>query len=183
MATMSAAGPPLNMSLMRGHAEAKLEKFDMKNTGSDSGDDCPPEVVQRLRAPDHSGTQNAKKTMMRRLPKSRRDAGGEATVTLGKRAVGNNPEHHVWSDESRAAGRRRRKHAALLHEGIPVSILPVPSPMRSLSWWRRPPSPLLCHMRPLWAVPPVEGRESPERGAPEDGEKPNKVLIEEHVSD
>eukprot|EP00903_Cladosiphon_okamuranus_P022063 g20290.t1 len=33
--------------------------------------------------------------------------------------------------------------------GDPVRI-PAQSPVRPVEWWRRPPSPLLVHMRPLW---------------------------------
>lgn len=184
-AVMSMAEPTLNMSWMRGHSEPKHTKqHDMKIVVHDpADDDCPPEVVQRLRAPVRECTQIGKDTAMKRPPRSQRDVIDDSNVTLGKRAVGNNPEHHVWSDASRAAGARRRRlqSTALLHQGTPVSVLPLPSPVHALEWWRRPPSPLVWHMRPLWAVASVEGRDSPERRAPEDGEQPTKLVLGDQV--
>lgn len=168
---------------MQGHPEARHNQLDMnKVVHEPAGDDCPPEVVQRLKAPAQGNTQVMRNGTIKRLPRSPQGGTDWASVTLGKRAVGNNPEHHLWSEASRAAGaRRRRCNTALMHQGTAMDALPLPSPVRRSEWWRRPPSPLVWYMRPLWAVPFEEERESPERRAPEDGEQPSKPLLSEQV--
>lgn len=64
---------------------------------------------------------------------------------------------HIWSRKARP---RSRHSAAGSIDGTmeeerwegPASSnrLPLQSPVRKAEWWRRPPSPLAFHMRPLW---------------------------------
>lgn len=61
-------------------------------------------------------------------------------------------ETHLWI----APANKRKRRTSPVRNGLgggagsdPTRI-PPQSPVRPMEWWRRPPSPLLVHVRPLW---------------------------------
>lgn len=84
--------------------------------------------AQRLRAPAYDGAISRSKAN-----KSSKMGDG----TLGEKSVSYPPGTHLWSRPQRGAPKA-------------AAVLPLPSPMLPTEWWRRPPSPLHWHMRPLW---------------------------------
>ena len=68
-------------------------------------------------------------------------------LSLSKRSWHNHPEMHLWGTSDRGKG----GPGAAEREGDGGAMrLPQQSPVRRAEWWRRPPSPLAAHMRPLW---------------------------------
>ncbi len=73
------------------------------------------------------------------------------------------PETHLWN----APAKRKRgdgvgdgssgaaalagasENGPAVQHSLPT-LFPAQSPLRRVEWWRRPPSPLVSHMRPLW---------------------------------
>lgn len=90
----------------------------------------------------------------------------------------NAPEGNLWIIPPNDKGKRRRPERTT---AVVKIKLPLQSPFRQVHWWRRPPSPLVSHMRPLWEsnaggdhiivdlAPP--GMKKIPRRAPEEGEE------------
>lgn len=57
------------------------------------------------------------------------------------------PEGNLWTIPPKYKGKRRMPERTTAAVKIK---LPLQSPIRQVQWWRRPPSPLVSHMRPLW---------------------------------
>ena len=72
-------------------------------------------------------------------------------LSLTRRNWHNNPEMHLWSAApAKSKGGPRMTDQGKGGEGGGSMRLPQQSPLRRAEWWRRPPSPLAAHMRPLW---------------------------------
>eukprot|EP00904_Undaria_pinnatifida_P012045 jgi/Undpi1/7971/HiC_scaffold_24.g10443.m1 len=72
-------------------------------------------------------------------------------LSLTRRNWHNNPEMHLWSAApAKSKGGPRMTDQGKGGGGGGSMRLPQQSPLRRAEWWRRPPSPLAAHMRPLW---------------------------------
>lgn len=90
----------------------------------------------------------------------------------------NASEGNLWIIPPNDKGKRRRPERTT---AVVEIKLPLQSPIRQVQWWRRPPSPLVSHMRPLWEsnaggdhimvdLAPPDMKKIPRR-APEEGEE------------
>lgn len=118
--------------------------------------DSPPEVVAqqpRLSPPapvappgSHSSALQVTRQGLKMSPPSRSTPSPSSSgLSLAKRSWNNPPEIHLWSVPA-----QKRKRAGAPGRGVRGTRLPLQSPVRRAEWWRRPPSPLVSHMRPLW---------------------------------
>lgn len=92
--------------------------------------------AQRLRAPAHDGANRRSNSKANKSSTS----GAMPTAgdgTLGEQSLSYPPGMHLWTQPQRRAP-------------TVSAFLPLPSPMFPTEWWRRPPSPIHWHMRPLW---------------------------------
>lgn len=104
------------------------------------------------RAPpgSHSSVLQVSREGLKLSPPSSTKPGGDPSLTtdvLKKQAP---VETHLWIAPANKRKRASPGGGTGAGGGGEPARIPPQSPVRPVEWWRRPPSPLLVHVRPLW---------------------------------